>query len=477
MNSTKIFKILSSNSVVVNNRFIKYVKSPYHNANESAISLTDILSKAIKNNDALSREEVYLQVFSSSIYDDKKLRKLTSLLVDLYQDFLVQEKLSTDPLLKYELLLQSIQKDQVDMLKDKAKQNALRYFQREPERSGDYYIHKYSIEKSIYYLQSEYEKKLVKKGAKRNLGLEDLNSDLDQFYIIEKLRLACDLIAWQRIYKIKERPFEVEIILRMLNRGELLKNPVLSAYVHTYNMLIDRDATDHYRDLKILIQDQIAVFPKEELREIYDALLTYNIGQLKIDSDFHLNEILSIYDFAINNEIITENGVISPTTFRNYVVAGLRANQFDMVEQFINNRAKLLKQEHRENAVNFCMARLYWYKKEWNNVIQQLAIVEFKDAFYNLDAKMMLATSYYELNELDTLEYLLDAFYTSLYRNKDLSEKKIVAYKPFIAFTKKLVKLRDRDTKGLINLKDQITQVKGIHGKGWLLEKINQKLN
>lgn len=464
------------NSVVQNNRFLKYIKSPYHNANEGMVTLTDLLLHTIKSGSILSRKDAYHTLFPDSEMDDKKLRKLTSTLVELYQNFLIQEELGNNQLLKNELLLQSIHENNIDILKDKAKQNAVKYFQREPEKSGDYYQHKYATEKSIYNLQTEYEKKMVKKGANRNISLEELNSDLDQFYIIEKLRLACELIAWQRIYKIKERPFEVEIILRMLDRGELLKNPVLAAYVHTYNMLIDRDAKKHYIDLKTLISEHIYAFPKVELGEIYDSLFTYNIGQLKNDSEFHLDELLSTYDFAISNEIITINGNITPTTFRNYVVAGLRANQFDRVEQFIKERASLLEEEHRENAVNFCTARLYWYKKEWNNVIQQLAIVEFKDPFYNLDAKMMLATSYYELDELDTLEYLLDAFYTSLYRNKDLSEKKIVAYKPFITFTKKLIKLRDGDTEGLESLKDQINEVTGVHGKGWLIEKIDHKL-
>jgi hypothetical protein len=451
------------------------VKSPYHNPNDILILLAETLTAAIKNNEDLTRDRVYQTLFPSEEINDKKLRKLSSDLIELYQNFLIQEELSSNSLLKYELLLQSIQENKIDILQEKARSNAARYFQREPERSGDFFNHKYAIEKSIYNLQTEYEKKMIKKGANRNLSLEDLNNDLDQFYIIEKLRLACDLIAWQRIYKITDRPFEVEIILRMVDRGELLKNPVLSAYIHIYNMLIDRDAQSHYEQLKELMSEHIYAFPKEEMREIYDSVFTYHIGHLSKDGEYHLNELLATYDFAIDNNIITENNFISPTTFRNYVIAGLRANQYDRVEKFITNKSTLLKEEHRETAVNFCLARLYWYQKEWQRVIQQIAIVEFKDTFYSMDAKMMLASSYYELDELDTLEYLLDAFYTSLNRNKDLSEKKIDAYKQFIAFTKKLVKVRSKDKVALDILSQQVQDTAGLHGKSWLLEKVNQK--
>lgn len=476
MNSTKIFRLLEDQSAVKNNRFLKYLNSPYHNANTSIIELANVIISALKKEEILSKEDAIKAIYGDKEIQDKKFRKLTSDLISKYQSFITQEEFEKNKLLQNQLLLESIQENKITILVQKAKQNALTVFDREPEKSGVFYKHMYSLNKSIYNLQSEYEKKMIKKGANRNINLDALNGSLDQYYIIEKLRLACDLIAWQRIYKIKERPFEVEIILRMLDRGELLKNPVISAYVHIYNMLIDRDADKHYEILKSVLPENLDAFPKEELREIYDAMLTYNIGRLNTKPEYHLGETLSIYDFMIQNDI-TDNGFISPTTFRNYVVIGLRNNQFDRVEQFIKSKSVLLEEVHRENAVNFCMARFYWYKKDWNGVIQQIAIVEFKDTFYNLDAKMMLCTSYYELEAIDTLEYLLDSYYTFLHRNKFLSDKKIEAYKPFITNTKKLIKIRDNDKSSLLKLKSSLQEVKVFHGKDWIVEKINEKLN
>ena len=476
MNSTKIYRLLSDQTAVKNNRFLKYLNSPYHNANTAVINLANLLIKSIKKEEILTKEDTIKSIYGGQEVPDKKFRKLSSDLITQYQNFIIQEEFEKNKLLKSQLLLESIQVNKISLLEDKAKSNALTTFEREPEKSGIFFNHQYSLNKSIYNLQSEYDKKMIKKGANRNINLDALNSSLDQYYIIEKLRLACDLIAWQRIYKIKERPFEVEIMLRMLDRGELMQNPVISAYVHIYNMLINRDADEHYKQLKTDIPKHLDYFPAEELREIYDSLLTYNIGRLSVNPEYHLGEALSIYDFTIENEIITDDGHISPTTFRNYVVIGLRNNQFDRVENFINTKAILLEEKHRVNAVNFCMARFYWYQKDWNGVIQQIAIVEFKDTFYNLDAKMMLCTSYYELDEIDTLEYLLDAYYTFLHRNKYLSDKKIGAYKPFVTYTKRLIKIRVKDKNALIKLQSSLAEAKVFHGKDWIVEKLNEKL-
>lgn len=476
MKSSKIYRLLESQSAVKNNRFLKYLNSPYHNANKSIIILAELIIKAIKNDEMLSKEDSIKAIYGEIDIPDKKFRKLSSDLITKYQNFITQEEFESNKLLQNRLLLESIQENKIAILVDKAKSNALTIFEREPEKSGLFFNHMYALNKSIYNLQSEYEKKMIKKGANRNINLDALNSTLDQFYIIEKLRLACDLIAWQRIYKINERPFEVEIMLRMLDRGELLQNPVISAYVHIYNMLINRNADEHYEQLKTEIPKNLDHFPAEEIREIYDSLLTYNIGRLSIKPEYHLGEALGIYDFAIENDIITDDGNISPTTFRNYVVIGLRNNEFDRVEQFIKTKSRLLEEKHRENAVNFSLARLYWYQKKWTKVIQQLAIVEFNDTFYNINAKIMLCSSYYELQEYDTLEYSLDAFYTALNRNKELSETKTIPYKRFIMYTKKLLKLRDNENQEVQLLINTITQDTKVNGKTWLLEKLQEKL-
>lgn len=479
MKTTKLETILLALTAAKKNRFLKFLASPYFNVNNDILGLVKLIITLQKTNKQQQRQEVFSSLFGETEYNDLKLRKLYSDSVAKFEDFLVFEAIKDNKLAYHELLLEQIHFYQLDIIQDKAKNNAITYYKRHPEKASEYYVQKYKLEKNIFNLSSEYEKKKIKKGGKRNLNIQQLNHDLDTFYVIEKLRLACDLIAWQRIFKINDRPFDIEVILRMLDRNELLSNPIVKAYRSAYLMLIGKEAKLHYEALKEITFGELNTFPSLELKEIFDSMLTFCIGKFGIDGKFYLFEALKLYDFGIEEEIILKEGFITPVTFRNYVVIGLRVNLFDKIEDFIDSKAYLLSTIDKDNTVNFCRARLFWYKKEWKKVIQQLAIVNFEDSgYYYRNSRIMQVSAYYELKEFDTIDYTLDAFYGFLIRNKDLSENVIKPYKSYISYTRKLIKVHPGDKNALLKLKQMIlADPSQINGKDWLLEKIEEQLS
>ncbi len=474
MKSTKLHTILGQLSKPKINRFLKFLASPYLN---SKTEIEELVKEIIASEEEHSREDLFTLLFPNEKYDDRKLRKLFSDSITKFEEFLVIEHLKSDKLLYHQVLLQEINESKVNALQEKSKKNALNYFERFSEKAGDYYAHKYKLEKNIFNLDTEYEKRKIKKGDKRNLNIKQLNLELDQYYVIEKLRLACDLISWQRIFKIQERPFDIEIILRMLERNDLLENVVIQAYRSVYLMLIGREEEDHYKSLKQTIFKEKSSFPLVELKEIFDSMLTYCIGKFSSDNQF-LNEALELYDFGIEQGILLINDHITPITFRNYVILGLRIGKTKKVENFIAQKEHLLDDRERENTINFCKARVFWYKKDWQSVIQQLAIVGFEDSYYYyVNSKIMLISAYYELDEFDTIEYTLDSFYSYLLRNKELNEQRNNAYKLYISNTRRLLKIRPGDTKALQKLKVVIEEEsRPMNGKNWLLEKIEEQL-
>ena len=66
------------------------------------------------------------------------------------------------------------------------------------------------------------------------------------------------------------------------------------------------------------------------------------------------------------------------------------------------------------------MARVYFFKKEYDKVLELLQQVEYDDVFYLLDAKVALIKTFYELEEIDSLVALLDSFKMLLRRKKIL---------------------------------------------------------
>ena len=100
--------------------------------------------------------------------------------------------------------------------------------------------------------------------------------------------------------------------------------------------------------------------------------------------------------------------------------------------------------------------------------------VEFRDVQYNLNARRMLLRIYYELEELEALESLLDSFRTYIHRQKDLGYHR-EHYLNLIAFVKKILRNNLKDKAFRTKIKRQIEEANALAEKTWLLEQVNRK--
>ena len=99
--------------------------------------------------------------------------------------------------------------------------------------------------------------------------------------------------------------------------------------------------------------------------------------------------------------------------------------------------------------------------------------VEYTDLTYNLNAKVLLIATYYELDEIDALESSLSSFKTYIYRKDIVSEDRRKLYNNYVSFLQKIIQNQGNQSK-LIKLRQDVEQVKNIASKPWLLEKINE---
>ena len=136
-----------------------------------------------------------------------------------------------------------------------------------------------------------------------------------------------------------------------------------------------------------------------------------------------------------------ENGVLSRYTFLNTVSSALKTLEFSWAEQFINQFQQFLEDKHRLGAVNFSLSRLYFEKGDYNKAQQFLTQFEYDDMLQNIVAKTMLLKIYYERDDFDAFESLLESMRTYLQRKEALDPSRKTAYKNMISGMKKLLHL------------------------------------
>ena len=204
-----------------------------------------------------------------------------------------------------------------------------------------------------------------------------------------------------------------------------------------------------------------------------DSAINYTIQRINKKESSYLNESFDLYKKSLEKEILYVNGEITPWTFKNIVSIGVRQQEFDWTENFINQYGDKINKLYRLNAINYNLANLYFYKKEFNKVIPLLQKVEYEEIYYSLDAKALTISTYYELDEYMFLGSFFESFKNYLTRNKNISQSNKIRYLNLIKYTKKLVESSQYSKTKLLKLKEDIKADSSI-GKNWLLEKVDE---
>lgn len=480
MKDRKITAALLQLSVYELNSFKKYVHSPYFNVNDIISKYLDLVLDWIKKGnlqDDISNEKLWHKVYGNTPYQNQKFLKLNSDLVKLLEDYLAQQEFDNMLSLRTNLKLEGVRKRGIEKLYNGIIGELDRLEKMEVNQSVEYYYTKYQIERGIFNLKTENEKKNAKFEIKTELNINKISENLDYFYIAEKLRLYCTLLSWKKMYKLDIEMEYMDWVLTLAKDDKMESVPPIQLYDKMQNTYLDGENTSHYFELRQMMKKYIHLFPQEELKEIYATAISYCINRVNKGDISFQRENFDLYKETIEQDITVINSEISPTTFRNIVHIALRVGEFDWAENFIFEYSKFIDEKYRANAVEFSLARLEFYRKDFNKVLDHLNKVTYEDVWYNLGSKSLLIFTYYELDESDALESLLQAFKMYIRREKSLTSDRKDTYLNLIKFTLNLMKLTHKDKDKLNKLRTEISNTKGVVSKPWLLEKIDFLIN
>lgn len=476
MKDTKIYDFLSQFSATELNRFHRYLESPYHNRNQWCKSLFSVLESHIRTEDEsdLDKQLVYHKIFETEAYDDKRFRKLCSDLLDLGESYLALEIYQSNPLHQANYLLQAVHQRQLEKMYNSATNSVKNLSAKQFQRPASYYYYQYEIEKNLYKLQN-LEVKRASKNSIQLINLTEIVNNLDYFYISEKLKYYCSLLSWNKIVSLDHKILFIDEIIQIAEKEEFKHIPPIAIYLKIYYTYIEFENEEHYFDLKKLITNNLDIFPIDEAKDIIDSAINYTIQKHNRGKLEYLQESLDLYRAALNKEVIYVNGELTPWAFKNIITIALRLREFNWTENFIKEYSNKININYRQNAINYNIATLNFYKKDFKKVIPQLQTVQYDEAYYGMNSKSQLLISYYELKEFEVLSSFCDSFRINLKRNKSISDYNKKRYQMLIYFTKKLINSQENENSKIIKLKEEIKNSICVN-KNWLLEKVDELL-
>ncbi|MBK9719895.1 MAG: hypothetical protein IPO85_20730 [Saprospiraceae bacterium] len=364
MKDTKVYHFLSGLTKTELNRLSKYLESPYFNRNEILLTIYYQLEQHFRNNSSTELETttIWNQIYPQSPYHGDRFRKLCSELMDLCEAFLAQQIYDNNPLHQANYLLQAVHHKQIERMYTSATNTARNLAKKQFFKPASYYYYLYEIEKNLYKLENVELNRASKKNIEK-INLEKIVSNLDYFYISEKLKYYCSLLSWNKIIALDKNLLFIQEIIQIARSAEFIDIPPIAIYLKIQDTLIDSENENHYFELKRLIEKYIDLFPLDEAKDIMDNAINYSIQRINKKDTSYLKELFELYQKSISSEIIIVNGEITPWTFKNIITTSLRLNEYNWTENFINQYGDKINLYTRQNAINYNWLIYFFLRK------------------------------------------------------------------------------------------------------------------
>jgi len=467
MDKSKAIVLMRSLSVWELKAFEKFVASPFHNPNSSVFDLFTYLKQhyPLFNNKDISYSLLSCKVFGTKKPDVPRFRYTLTELTRLLEKFYMQLSMAENDAAQKKLLSAELFKRGID-----------KYFSQQISGTRKTTDAKKDItyyENLVAWSELSYEFTSSRKNRQPDSDLQNLSDNLDNFYLVKKIKYCCEILNRSNILGSKYEVPLLDPLLLYLNTNPH-PTPLISIYYQILLTITDHTNENNFRKLKALLQKHQHDITLKENRDIYAFAQNYCIRQLNTGNLHYLRELFEIYKVVLEEKIIFDNKQLSHADFKNICAVSIRLNELKWADEFILSHAKFLSPEFRKNSVNYNTARLHFARHQFKPAIKLLTTVEFTDVFYHLDAKALLLKIYFENREYEPLYSLINTFKVYLKRSKQLSDYQRTIYTNLLNKVRLLAQLHAGDKVFSDKIKQELNTELPTADVNWLKEKITE---
>lgn len=468
MYSSKLVDLFYSLSKAQLRALRKFVRSPYFNKRQDVVDLFDLLYKtSLENRTALRKESVFLKLFGNQKFSADKVDYTMSFLNKLIEQFLVHQSSMEDEVQTELALMKSYRQLGLTKHFNQALQTARRHQTKSKRRDIDYHKKDFAIEAEQYqFLATQ------KRDANKNLGA--VSKKLDLLLLAQKLKDGCRLLAHQAVAKQGYDFSLLETLLPYLEQNpELLKTPGIGLYYYCYKAATQEEGSEaYYREFKQGFLSSTKAFALEEQQGLYTLALNYCVRQANLGKANYEEELFEWYRVGLDLNLLTDNGKLNPFKFNNITKLALRLQKIEWTANFIKKYKNSLDPLYRTTYVHNAYSMLSFARGNYEETLERLQEMDYRELFIALDAKLLLIKVYYHLGEYDVLESFISSFKVFL-RRKDIMAYHQEIYRNFLRMVQKLVQLPSFDKKARAKLREEMTVTERLPEKQWLLEQLD----
>lgn len=448
----------------------KWLQSPAHNQRQDVIRLFDYLIKSLPSQDAVvEKSRAWKAVFPGESYDDARMRQVMYFLLKAIEEYLVFEDYTRDAVQFQGALARIYHARKLDKAYRQSYRLGRELLEKQSLRNGYYLLHSYLFD------LEEYNYRLpISQNAPVNL--QETADSLEKWFIAEKLRIALAMIAHRNVFQsIRYEQGLLDEVLVYTQKKDVLQEPAVASYYYAYLAITHPEEETYFDKLEQLLHQEIQRFNQSEARVLYIAAINYCVAKINQGRLDFARRAFLFYRSGLETGILLDNDTVSRYTFGNAVGAALRIQEFGWAEQFIEQFQHHLEEKERQSMVNFNLARLYFEKGDYSKAQQLLSKFEYDDMVLNLVAKTMLLKIYYEEEEFNAFESLLESMRAYLKRKEAISPSHRMVYKNLLSMMRKLIHLNPYSKTQKEKFRALVLETNPLTEKEWLLRQVGEK--
>jgi hypothetical protein len=331
----------------------------------------------------------------------------------------------------------------------------------------NYYYNLYRLETELNINQTAFNDKTS------DVNLIKSMQALDDYYLISKLQMACNLKIQSRFTPIDTaEPFLIiEELIKIKPKETFLTVPLLGIMKDTFELLTTDDV-----DVFFSLSSSMAVsghtVPADLAKLINNCLRNFCTARYNKGDMPFLDILFSLMKAHLADGSLYEKGKLNPGSVHNIVNTGLKLSEFDWVIQFIeSHKDSISGTDNPDEVYHFQLAIYYFATAQYQLSLDTLP-ESYADNQYEFASKRLRTKAYFELKSPLFLP-TLDAFKMYVHREKKrgkITDFIFEANNIFIRTIAKIDNLPDFGSKAeLLKIKDQIKETTHIAEREWLL--------
>ncbi|MBX7043127.1 MAG: hypothetical protein K1X85_09500 [Ignavibacteria bacterium] len=485
MRNTKLIKTLSTFSTEEAKDFRRFVDSPFFNREgKYVLRFYDELMKYHPSFDDLPvRESLHAAVYAGKKYDDVIIRKMSSVLQKLAEDFMSYEAFSK---LGTQKELISLKNFRERALSDsfELKVNELTKALDDPAGSIDleHYRNKFrlEIEKINYFMESNSfvkEQRKSMENVQLHAVCDGLMNLLDIAYNIHvglTTMFASDSnIALKLLDHTSVEPF-----LKELSKVSPNDHAIIELFYLRYLSMVSFDDLTYKRFKRSALRN-LALFTRDNRFTMMVALQNFCIRKFVSGERNYAVELHDIHKEMLKGGLLINerSGFINLSSYRNIILTAVNLRKFDWMDKFINEYRERLLPDQRESVTAWARSTSLYSQKKFEEALGELHKVKNDHFLTKHDIRILQMKIYYELRDYDSAFSAADAYKKMVENDKVTSDLHRKSNRNFASFYIRLIRyVSENRYKDLGFLKHEI-ETTPCNSKEWFLERLENEIS